>query len=47
MKPELQEVKKEIKVLEKKLKETSDLNEQWDICHRLKDLYVREYDLME
>lgn len=44
---DLKEVKSEIKKLEKELKETSDYNEQWKICHQLMDLYKQEYELSQ
>jgi len=43
---DLNEVKSEIKRLEKELKETSDYNLQWEIGHKLKDLYKKEYELI-
>jgi len=41
----LKQVQKEIKQLEKELKDTKDYNEQWRLGHKLMDLYRKEYML--
>ena len=43
----LDEIKAEIKQLEKELKDTKDYNEQWRLGHKLMDLYRKEYMLKE
>ena len=44
---ELDEIKAEIKQLEKELKDTKDYNRQWELGHKLKDLYSKQYKLEE
>ena len=44
---ELDEIKAEIKQLEKELKDTKDYNRQWELGHKLKDLYSKRYKLEE
>lgn len=43
----LDEIKAEIKQLEKELKNTKNYNKQWRLGHKLKDLYRKEYMLKE
>ena len=43
----LDEIKVEIKQIEKELEGTKDYNKQWELGHKLKDLYRKEYMLKE
>ena len=40
-------VQRQIKVLNKKMEETTDLNEQYRISREIQDLNVEEYELLK